>query len=91
MPTGARGHCGGQDGFFTTSCNRFSAAVNEKALLRTASGVRRFSFHAAFDNGRKAKAVEGAKDHKTQQLQANLQSKRHFYLFGAILRSVPPL
>jgi transposase len=31
--------------------------------------------HAAFDNGRKAKAVEDAKDHKIQQLEAKLQRK----------------
>ena len=31
--------------------------------------------HAAFDNGRKSKAVEGAKDHKIEQLEAKLQRK----------------
>ena len=31
--------------------------------------------HAAFDNGRKAKAVEDAKDHKIEQLEAKLQRK----------------
>ena len=31
--------------------------------------------HAAFDNGRKTKAVEDAKDHKIQQLQAKLARK----------------
>ena len=31
--------------------------------------------HTAFDNGRKAKAVEDAKDHKIQQLEAKLQRK----------------
>src|SRR5437899_7000471 len=31
--------------------------------------------HAAFDNGRKAKAVEDAKDHKIQQLEAKLARK----------------
>jgi transposase len=31
--------------------------------------------HVAFDNGRKAKAVEDAKDHKIQQLEAKLQRK----------------
>ena len=31
--------------------------------------------HAAFDNGRKAKAVEDAKDKKIEQLEAKLQRK----------------
>ena len=31
--------------------------------------------HAAFDNGRKAKAVEDAKDHKIEQLEAKLHRK----------------
>src|SRR5947209_5305743 len=31
--------------------------------------------HTAFANGRKAKAVEDAKDHKIQQLEAKLQRK----------------
>jgi len=31
--------------------------------------------HAAFDNGRKAKAVEDAKDHKIEELEAKLQRK----------------
>jgi transposase len=31
--------------------------------------------HAAFDNGRKSKAVEDAKDHKIEQLEAKLQRK----------------
>src|SRR5438132_9982939 len=31
--------------------------------------------HAAFDNGRKAKAVEDAKDRKIEQLEAKLQRK----------------
>ena len=31
--------------------------------------------HAAFDNGRKAKSVEDAKDRKIEQLQAKLQRK----------------
>jgi transposase len=31
--------------------------------------------HAAFDNGRKAKSVEDAKDHKIEQLEAKLQRK----------------
>ena len=31
--------------------------------------------HAAFDNGRKAKAVEDAKDNKIKQLEAKLQRK----------------
>ena len=31
--------------------------------------------HVAFDNGRKAKAVEGAKDKTIEQLQAKLQRK----------------
>jgi len=31
--------------------------------------------HAAFDNGRKTKAVEDAKDKKIQQLEAKLQRK----------------
>ena len=31
--------------------------------------------HVAFDNGRKAKAVEDAKDKKIEQLQAKLQRK----------------
>jgi transposase-like protein len=31
--------------------------------------------HAAFDNGRKSKAVEDAKDKKIEQLQAKLQRK----------------
>jgi transposase len=31
--------------------------------------------HAAFDNGRKTKAVEDAKDHKIQQLEAKLVRK----------------
>lgn len=31
--------------------------------------------HLAFDNGRKAKAVEDAKDHKIQQLEAKLARK----------------
>jgi len=31
--------------------------------------------HVAFDNGRKAKAVEDAKDKKIQQLEAKLQRK----------------
>jgi transposase len=31
--------------------------------------------HAAFDNGRKAKSVEDAKDKKIEQLQAKLQRK----------------
>jgi transposase-like protein len=31
--------------------------------------------HAAFDNGRKAKAVDDAKDQKIQQLEAKLQRK----------------
>ena len=31
--------------------------------------------HSAFDNGRKAKAVEDAKDSKIQQLEAKLQRK----------------
>jgi transposase len=31
--------------------------------------------HLAFDNGRKSKAVEDAKDHKIEQLQAKLQRK----------------
>ena len=31
--------------------------------------------HIAFDNGRKAKAVEDAKDKKIQQLEAKLQRK----------------
>ncbi|SRR5579885_3331087 len=31
--------------------------------------------HAAFDNGRKSKAVEDAKDRKIEQLEAKLQKK----------------
>ena len=31
--------------------------------------------HAAFDNGRKAKSVEDAKDRKIEQLEAKLQRK----------------
>jgi transposase len=31
--------------------------------------------HVAFDNGRKSKAIEDAKDHKIQQLEAKLQRK----------------
>ena len=31
--------------------------------------------HTAFDNGRKAKAVEDAKDHKIEQLEAKLTRK----------------
>jgi len=31
--------------------------------------------HVAFDNGRKARAVEDAKDHKIEQLEAKLQRK----------------
>ena len=31
--------------------------------------------HAAFDNGRKSKAVEDAKDHKIEKLEAKLQRK----------------
>ena len=31
--------------------------------------------HAAFDNGRKAKAVEDTKDKKIEQLEAKLQRK----------------
>src|ERR1700676_4831884 len=31
--------------------------------------------HTAFDNGRKAKAVEDAKDHKIKQLEAKLTRK----------------
>jgi transposase len=31
--------------------------------------------HVAFDNGRKSKATEEAKDHKIEQLQAKLQRK----------------
>ena len=31
--------------------------------------------HRAFENGRKSKAVEDAKDHKIEQLQAKLQRK----------------
>src|SRR2546423_4844017 len=31
--------------------------------------------HAAFDNGRKSKAVEDAKDRKIEQLEAKLQRK----------------
>jgi len=31
--------------------------------------------HAAFDNGRKAKAVEDAKDHKIERLEAKLTRK----------------
>ena len=31
--------------------------------------------HAAFDNGRKAKAVEDTKDHKIEQLEAKIQRK----------------
>src|SRR5436190_23856185 len=31
--------------------------------------------HLAFENGRKAKAVEDAKDHKIQQLEAKMQRK----------------
>ena len=31
--------------------------------------------HAAFDNGRKSKAVEDAKDHKIDKLEAKLQRK----------------
>ena len=31
--------------------------------------------HLAFDNGRKAKAVEDAKDHKIEQLEAKLARK----------------
>src|SRR5476651_56042 len=31
--------------------------------------------HAAFDNGRKSKSVEEAKDHKIEQLEAKLQRK----------------
>lgn len=31
--------------------------------------------HAAFDNGRKAKAVEDAKEQKIQQLEAKIQRK----------------
>src|SRR6202158_4335430 len=31
--------------------------------------------HAAFDNGRKSKAVEDAKDHKIERLEAKLQRK----------------
>jgi transposase len=31
--------------------------------------------HVAFDNGRKSKATEDAKDHKIEQLQAKLQRK----------------
>ena len=31
--------------------------------------------HAAFDNGRKTKAAEDAKDHKIEQLEAKVQRK----------------
>ena len=31
--------------------------------------------HVAFDNGRKARAVDDAKDHKIEQLEAKLQRK----------------
>ena len=31
--------------------------------------------HAVFDNGRKSKAVEDAKDHKIEKLEAKLQRK----------------